>query len=118
MYVCGGGTGGFGSANQPSSGTSGGNGGGGAGAYVLMGVTYVSAANGATNTGGGAGGQSNLYGAQAGMAGGTGCVSIRIPSSLTATFSAGVTQANSSSGGFTTYDITATSTTSETVTFS
>jgi hypothetical protein len=36
----------------------------------------------------------------------------------TATFSGGVTQTNATAGGFTVYTVTATSTTSETVSFS
>ena len=118
MYVCGGGTSGFGTASVPSSAPAGGNGGGGAGAYFLG--AYVAPVNGSANTGGGAGGAGHVtsVGAQGGASGGSGCVSIKIPSSLTATFSGGVTQTNSTSGGYTTYDITATSTNSETVTFS
>jgi hypothetical protein len=44
-------------------------------------------------------------------------VIIKVPSDLTATFSGGVTQTSSTAGGFTVYTVTATSTTSETVTF-
>jgi hypothetical protein len=45
-------------------------------------------------------------------------VIIRIPEARTATFSGGVTQSSTTSGGFKIYTVTATSTTSETVTFS
>jgi hypothetical protein len=45
-------------------------------------------------------------------------VLIKIPDTRTATFSGGVTQTSTTGGGFKTYTITATSTTSETVTFS
>jgi len=50
--------------------------------------------------------------------GGSGVVIIKIPDTRTATFTGGVTETNSTAGGFTVYTITATSTTSETVTFS
>jgi hypothetical protein len=80
----------------------------------------VAPVNGSANTGGGAGGAGNVtsVGAQTGVSGGSGCVVLKVPSYLTATFSAGVTQTNSTASGLTTYDITATSTISETVTFS
>jgi hypothetical protein len=45
-------------------------------------------------------------------------VIIKVPSNITATFSGGVTQSSSTSGNFTIYTVTATSTTGETVTFS
>jgi hypothetical protein len=45
-------------------------------------------------------------------------VIIKIPDVYTATFSGGVTQSSTTSGGFKIYTVTATSTTSETVTFS
>jgi hypothetical protein len=45
-------------------------------------------------------------------------VIIKIPSANTATFSGGVTQTSTTSGGYKIYTVTATSTTSETVTFS
>jgi hypothetical protein len=44
-------------------------------------------------------------------------VIIKVPSTITATFSGGVTSSSSTSGGFNIYTVTATSTTSETVTF-
>jgi hypothetical protein len=40
-----------------------------------------------------------------------------VPNYISATFSGGVTQSSASSGSFTVYTVTATSTTSETVTF-
>jgi hypothetical protein len=43
---------------------------------------------------------------------------LKYPSAYTATFSGGVTQTSSTSGGFTVSIVTATSTTSETVSFS
>jgi hypothetical protein len=114
----GGGAGGAGS-NTVSSG------GGGAGrASSISGssVTYASGGNvgggvaGGANTGiGGAGGVGN---GTLGSAGGSGVVILKFPAGLTATYSAGVTRTTSTSGGFKTDIITATSTTSETVTFS
>jgi hypothetical protein len=54
-----------------------------------------------------------------GAAGGSGVVIIKIPSARTATFSGGVTSSLSTAvSGFKIYTVTATSTTSETVTFS
>jgi hypothetical protein len=50
--------------------------------------------------------------------GGSGVVIIKIPDTKTATFTGGVTETNSTAGGYTTYIVTATSTTNETVTFS
>jgi hypothetical protein len=50
--------------------------------------------------------------------GGSGVVVIKIPDTRTATFSGGVTETNSTAGGYTTYIVTATSNTSQTVTFS
>jgi hypothetical protein len=44
--------------------------------------------------------------------------SSKCPDTITATFSAGVTQTSATAGGFTTYTVTATSTTSESVQFS
>jgi hypothetical protein len=41
-----------------------------------------------------------------------------VPSNYTATFTGGVTQSLTTSGGFNIYTVTATSTTSQTVTFS
>jgi hypothetical protein len=51
-------------------------------------------------------------------AGGSGVVIIKVPSNVTATFSGGVTSSLSTAvSGFNIYTVTATSTTSETVTF-
>jgi hypothetical protein len=72
------------------------------------------------NTGGGGGGDSRTTGGPyTGGAGGSGIVIIRIPNTHTASFSAGVTSSLSTSvAGVNIYSVTATSTTSETVTFS
>ena len=90
----------------------GGTGGGGNG-----GIAGTAATSGSANTGGGGGGLSpNTAG---GGVGGSGVVIIKIPSYLTATFSGGVTSSLSTAvSGFKIYTVTATSTTSETVTFS
>jgi hypothetical protein len=71
------------------------------------------------NTGGGGGGAGNTGAtARAGGAGGSGVIIFKIPDTYTATFSAGVTSSLSTSvAGFNIYSVTATSTTSETVTF-
>lgn len=50
--------------------------------------------------------------------GGSGVVILKYPDVYTATFSGGVTQSTTTSGGYKISTITATSTTSETVTFS
>jgi hypothetical protein len=67
--------------------------------------------------GGGGGGAGYLSGALNGGSGGSGVVIIKIPDTVTATFTAGVTQTTSTSGGLKTITITATSNTSQTVTF-
>jgi len=97
--------GGGGGGNWVNSGTAGtgGTGGGGNGSNSGAGTS------GSVNTGGG-GGNSAV--------GGSGVVILKYPNIFTATFSAGVTQTTSTSGGFKVSTITATSTTSETVTFS
>jgi hypothetical protein len=51
-------------------------------------------------------------------AGGSGVVVIKIPDTKTATFTGGVTETNSTAGGYITYIVTQTTTTNETVTFS
>jgi hypothetical protein len=71
---------------------------------------------GTANTGSGGGGAGNT--GSSGGNGGSGVVIIKIPEARTATFSGGVTQSSTTSGGFKIYTVTATSTTSETVTFS
>jgi hypothetical protein len=72
--------------------------------------------NGTTNRGGGGGGGGATGGT--GGNGSSGVVIIKIPDTRTAVFSSGVTSSGgSASGGFRIYTVTATSTTSETVTF-
>jgi hypothetical protein len=80
----------------------------------------VNGTAGTVNTGGGGGGSAynNAGSWSTGGAGGSGVVIIKIPEARTATFSGGVTQSSTTSGGFKIYTVTATSTTSETVTFS
>ena len=89
----------------------GGNGGGGRG-----GNSSLPSVNGVINTGGGGGGSSVGGGGTA--SGGSGIVIIRIPVYYSATFSSGVTYSLTKSGGYSYYVVTATSTTSETVSFS
>ena len=72
---------------------------------------------GAANTGSGGGGRW-ANGNANGKNGGSGVVIIKTPDSVTATFSGGVTQTSTTSGGFKIYTVTATSTSSETVLFS
>jgi hypothetical protein len=98
--------GGGGGGRNGGSGGAGGSGGGGAGAGS------GTATAGSANTGGGGGGGAT------GNSGGSGVVIIKVPSVYVATFSGGVTQSSTTSGGFKIYTVTATSTTSETVTFS
>jgi hypothetical protein len=90
---------------------SGGNGGGGVGANRL-----VTSTNGTVNTGGGGGG--NAVGSGGSASGGSGIVIIRVPVYYSATFSSGVTYSLTKSNGYSYYVVTATSTTSETVSFS
>jgi hypothetical protein len=75
---------------------------------------------GSANTGnGGSGGGGGGGVGNTGGNGGSGVVIIKIPEARTATFSGGVTSSLSTSvSGFKIYTVTATSTTSETVTFS
>ena len=73
------------------------------------------------NTGGGGGGAGTNSGlsAQASGSGGSGIVIIKVPNTVTATFSGGVTSSLSTAvAGYKIYSVTATSTTSETVVFS
>lgn len=74
---------------------------------------------GTANTGGGGGGAgSSASSGGNGASGGSGIIIIRVPNTLTATFSVGVTASLSTAvSGFNIYTVTATSTTSETVTF-
>jgi hypothetical protein len=70
---------------------------------------------GAVNTGGGAGGGSG----NDGQVGGSGYVVIKFPDSFNVSFSGGVTSSNvSNPSGYKVYAVTATSSTSETATFS
>ena len=87
----------------------GGSGGGG----ESGGISRFAGNNGTTATGSGGGGGSGDTGGN----GGSGVVILKYPDTFTATFSAGVTQSTSTSGGFKVSTITATSTTSETVVF-
>jgi len=95
----------------------GGSAGGGAGAAAGtagLGGGSLTNGNGTPNTGGSGGGSSP---GNPGGLGGSGVVIIKIPDTRTATFSSGVTfSGGTASGGFKTYIVTATSTTSETVT--
>ena len=78
----------------------------------------ANATAGATNTGSGGGGRWNET-AVNGMNGGSGVVIIKVPNTVTATFSGGVTSSLSTAvSGYKIYTVTATSTTSETVVFS
>ena len=113
----GGGAGGAGSNSVAS-------GGGGAGKVSTItgaSVTYAAGGNvaggvaGSANTGnGGSGGWGN---GAVGYTGGSGVVVLKYLATLTATYSGGVTRTSVTSGGYKIDTITATSTTSETVTF-
>jgi hypothetical protein len=75
---------------------------------------------GTVNTGGGGGGGAR-DGATSGLGGngGSGVVIIKVPDTITATFSGGVTSSLSTAvSGYNIYTVTATSSTDETVTFS
>jgi len=110
------GGGGGGVGNDGATAGTGGAGGGGNGGKGAVGTA------GSSNTGGGGGG-GGAAGASSGAnssgsAGGSGVVIIKIPSTRTAIFSSGVTSSLSTAvSGFKIYTVTATSTTSETVTF-
>jgi hypothetical protein len=93
----------------------GGNGGGGNGSYTQF-SSGPSAIDGIVNTGGGGGGAGYIENSSAN--GGSGIVILRIPDVYTARFSSGVTSSVTKSGGYKYYKVTATSTTSETVSFS
>jgi hypothetical protein len=112
VLYAGGGGGGTRSYNTGNGGD-GGSGGGGHGG----GVNHIPGP-GLANRGGGSGGNGFVDG-HFSLAGGSGVVIIRVPDTQTLTFSAGVTVSGGTpSGGYKTYTVTATSTTSETVTFS
>jgi len=107
--------GGGGGGSGTGTGGAGGTGGGGAG---VSGST-TPATSGTANTGGGGGGTGQGGTTITSGAGGSGVVIIKIPDTRTATFSSGVTSSLSTAvAGFKIYTVTATSTTSETVTFS
>ena len=111
VYFAGGGGGGSFSQTRGSAGL----GGGGQGGAGTSGAN-TGQESGAANTGGGGGGSSNT-GSTAGN-GGSGVVIIRIPDTHTATFSNGCTvQTDTSINGVNIYIVTATSTSSETVSF-
>ena len=100
--------GGGGGGSSTGAGGAGGAGGGGAGAF-----DNNTAGSGTANTGGGGGGgETGTSGA-----GGSGIVIFSVPTGKTVTFSGGVTETNSTVSGRQVYVVTATSTTSETVTF-
>ena len=113
-WFAGGGGGSLGN-NDSNYNSPGGNGGGGTGGR-LGNPTPI---NGTINTGGGGGAQGD-YEIRTGPAGngGSGIVILRIPDVYTARFSSGVTSTVTKSGGYKYYKVTATSTTSETVSFS
>ena len=113
-WFAGGGGGSLGN-NDSYYNSSGGNGGGGTGGRLGT-PTPI---NGTINTGGGGGAQGD-YQISTGPAGngGSGIVILRIPDVYTARFSSGVTSTVTKSGGYKYYKVTATSTTSETVSFS
>jgi hypothetical protein len=105
-----GGGGGAGHEGMSDCGT-GGVGGGGPGSYSL-------GVSGTVNTGGGGGGAERNAPATSG-AGGSGIVILKIPATHSATFSGGVTSSlNTGVPDYKVYSITATSDTSQTVTFS
>lgn len=109
-----GGGGGAGTSTSGASSAVGGEGGGGNGATR----DNNNATAGAINTGGGGGGGSSGSSISNGKNGGSGIVIIKIPSTRTATFSEGVTyNLITSVTNYKIYEVTATSTTSETVTF-
>ena len=102
------GGGGGGGAGTGGAGT-GGTGGGGAG----------NGGAGSVNTGGGGGGgRGTGAGGTVGGAGGSGVVIFSVPSGTTVSFSGGVTQTSAAVGSNDVYTVTATSTTSETVSIS
>ena len=84
-------------------------------------TSNTAGSNGTANTGGGGGGSisTTSSSSNAGKAGngGAGVVIMKYPADYVATFSAGVTQTTTTDAGFKISVITATSTTSETVTF-
>ena len=109
--------GGGGAADLGSTAGLGGLGGGGDGGGG-RGASGTSSAGG-TNTGGGGGGSEIATPTPNGRDGGSGVVIIKVPDSVTGTFSAGCTVTTSTAvSGYNIYIVKATSTTSETVSFS
>ena len=106
--------GGGGAAQNSAVAASGGAGGGGNGGNVFNSKTST---DGSVNTGGGGGGDTLVPSGLRGGSGGSGIIILKIPDTVTATFSAGVTQTTSISGGFKIITITAAGL-SDTVTFS
>ena len=100
---------------SPSTIGVGGNGGGGNGSYTQF-SSGPTATDGIVNTGGGGGGAGYIENSSAN--GGSGIVILKIPDVYTARFSSGVSASVTKSGGYKYYKVTATSTTSETVSFS
>ena len=116
-YYGGGGGGGRRIQGGGSGPSNGGTGGGGQG---MSGGSFSANQNGTANTGGGGGGGNYIgpgIGNQAGGNGGSGFVVIKIPDTHSASFSGGVSQTNTTGGGFKIYRITAAGT-SDTVTIS
>ena len=99
-----GGGGGAGNTNSTGGGGGAGSGGNGIGG------------NATSNTGSGGGGALSGTGGTGGN-GGSGIIILKIPDSISALFSAGVTQTSSTSGGFKIFSVT-TAGTNDTVTFS
>lgn len=101
---------GGGGGSGTSAGGTGGTGGGGNG-----GTSGAAGTAGATNTGGG-GGAGRAAGVAGGTTGGSGVIIFAVPTGTSVSFSGGVTQSSATVGLNTVYTVTATSTTSETVT--
>ena len=100
---------GGGGGTRPGTGAAGGNGGGGTGSNIS-----VAGTNGSINTGGGGGG--GYVTGIGGGSGGSGVVIFRVATGTPVSFSSGVTHTTATVGDKTAYIVTATSTTSETVT--
>jgi hypothetical protein len=114
------GGGGGGGGRETGAGGSGGSGGGGAGGPGALGQPASPGGNGDANKGSGGGGTGGAAPGRnsPGGNGGSGVVILKYPDTLTAFFSAGVTQTTpAAAGGYKVSTITATSTGSETVKF-
>jgi hypothetical protein len=96
----------------------GGQGGGGKGSQTVGNEGQPKADNGVINTGSGGGGGGYNTGSGNPGSGGSGIIILRVPDVYTAKFSSGVSASVTKSGGYKYYKVTATSTTSETVSFS